>query len=380
MSDIHERAAFDFIRYANCWEDPALLREAMEIDPSTICLSIASGGDNVLALLAFDPALVVAVDINAAQLACLDLKRAAILRLDHPAFLTFLGFRTAATPRRATYRTLRDALSPEAREFWDRNEDLIEKGIIHAGKFESYFHLFRRYILPLVHGRRTTMELLRAKSQEERIAFYEKRWDTWRWRALFRLFFSKYVMGRMGRDPEFFRYVEGSVSERILARVRHALTTLPGERNPFMTYILTGNFGDALPMYARPEHFDHIRANLERLRTVHGTIAHANRALGLDYDACNLSDIFEYMDPDVFAGVAGDLLRSCHDGARLVYWNMLVPRRIADHYPHRVVERPERAAALHREDQAFFYSAFHIDEVTDSRESILMETDPSPRR
>ncbi len=31
-------------------------------------------------------------------------------------------------------------------------------------------------------------------------------------------------MGRLGRDPEFFRYVEGSVAERILERVEYALT------------------------------------------------------------------------------------------------------------------------------------------------------------
>ena len=71
---------------------------------------------------------------------------------------------------------------------------------------------------------------------------------------LFRVFFSRFVMGRLGRDPEFFRYVEGSVSDRILSRTRHALTVLPTHANPFLAYILTGNYGDALPRYLRPEY------------------------------------------------------------------------------------------------------------------------------
>ncbi|MBC8144434.1 MAG: DUF3419 family protein, partial [bacterium] len=317
-----------------------------------------------LALLSRDPALVVAVDISEAQLACVALKVAAIRDLDHPDFLAFLGFRESPVARSATYTSIRSSIDSDARAFWDRHPELIEAGIIHSGKFEQYFHRFRRFVLPLVHGRRDTAQLLAPKSQSDRETFYEQRWDTWRWRAMFRMFFSEFVMGRMGRDPEFFRYVEGSVSDRILSRVRYALTTLPGERNPFMTYILTGNFGDALPLYAREATYDKIRANLSRLRVVNGTIADANRTLGVKYDACNLSDIFEYMDEPTFRAVADDLLRNCNDCARLAYWNMLVPRSIATLMPDRVVADVADAEELHRVDQAFFYSAFHVDHVS----------------
>ena len=79
---------------------------------------------------------------------------------------------------------------------------------------------------------RPSCELLEPRTPEERRRFYEQRWDTWRWRLLFRLFFSRTVMGRLGRDPEFFRYVEGDVAASILARTRHALTVLDPADNP----------------------------------------------------------------------------------------------------------------------------------------------------
>ena len=67
------RVALDFIRYGNCWEDADVLCEALLPADQKRVLSIASAGDNVFALLA-EGAEVVAADLNAVQLACLDLR------------------------------------------------------------------------------------------------------------------------------------------------------------------------------------------------------------------------------------------------------------------------------------------------------------------
>ena len=82
-------------------------------------------------------------------------------------------------------------------------------------------------MIPLIHSRRAVEELLREKDEAARHEFYDRRWNNLRWKLMFRVFFGRFVMGRLGRDPEFFRYVEGAVSERILARSRYALTVLP---------------------------------------------------------------------------------------------------------------------------------------------------------
>ena len=56
---------------------------------------------------------------------------------------------------------------------------------------------FRRCVLPLVHGRSRVRELLRRRPVVGRRAFYLRHWDTWTWRLLFRLFFSRPVLGRL---------------------------------------------------------------------------------------------------------------------------------------------------------------------------------------
>jgi S-adenosylmethionine:diacylglycerol 3-amino-3-carboxypropyl transferase len=367
-ASIEARAAFDFIRYASVWEDADVLCEALApVAPGRRLLSIASAGDNVLALLTLDPAEVVAVDLSAAQLACVALRIAAFRHLDHSALLEFLGVSgasgvaaTVAAGRVETYRRLRSDLSAEAAAFWDARTEVIARGPIHAGKFERYFHQFRRFVLPLVHSQAMVRELRKPRSEPERMRFYEERWNTWRWRALFRVFFSRAVMGRLGRDPEFFAQVEGAVAERILARTRYAFTVLPVASNPYLAYTMTGNFqAGALPRYLRPEHGDAIRARLDRVRLERTP---ADAAMG-PFAGFNLSDIFEYMNPAEHERCYAALLDRASPGARLVYWNMLAPRARPER--ERARARPLEALAreLHSRDQAWFYQRLHVDEV-----------------
>lgn len=363
MTRIDARARFDIIRYANSWEDADVLCEALRPAPGKRMLAIASAGDNAFALLA-GGAEVVAADLSAAQLALVELKRAAIRQLDDDALLHFLGVIPSAArvpltrgiPRAArndTYRSLE--LPAVTRAYWDANLDAIESGVIHNGRFENYFRLFRKWVLPLVHSRRDVENLLAPKNDEERKRFYREEWNTWRWRAMFRVFFSRFVMGRTGRDPEFFRYVEGSVAERIFKRAEYALSVLPPHANPYLASIFTGNYRAVLPRYLRD--LDALRANLDKLTLVQGSIEEA--ATG-KFDGFYLSDIFEYMDPAMSAAMYERLLSAANPRARFAYWNLLVPRRGP---AERVRALDDEARTLFARDLAFFYSAFVLEEA-----------------
>ena len=355
MTRIETRARFDIIRYANSWEDADVLYDALRPAPGKRMLAIASAGDNAFALLA-GGSEVVAADLSAAQLALVELKRAAIRQLDNDEVLWFLGA-PASSPagppasRRHLYASLQ--LPPNVRAYWNSHREIIEHGVIHAGRFENYFRIFRKWVLPLVHSKRDIEKLLAEKSREERQRFYDEEWNTWRWRAMFRVFFSRFVMGRTGRDPEFFRYVEGSVAERIFKRAEYAMTVLAPHANPYLTFIFTGNYRGALPRYLRQ--LDNVRANLDKLTLVQGSIEDA--ATGA-FDGFYLSDIFEYIDPAITRAIGERLLAHANPHARFAYWNLLVPRSgLAS-------PLAEEARALFARDNAFFYSAFVLEEKT----------------
>lgn len=357
------RADFSRIRYAQVWEDADVLLAALEVQPGDTVVSIASAGDNALALLGAGAARVVALDLNPAQLACLALRVAAYRELDHAGLLELIGSRPSAR-RMELYRRCRPLLVPAVQTFWDAQPAAIVGGIGGAGKFENYFRLFRERVLPLVHGRRTVEALLRGGGPTERERFYAGRWDSWRWRLLFRVFFSRFMMGRLGRDPAFFKYVEGSVAERILARTRHALVALDPAYNPYLHWILTGTHGAALPWALRAENFDRIRTQLDRLEWHELTLeAFLAREGGVRVDKFNLSDIFEYMSEENTAALLERLAAASRPGGRLAYWNMLARRRRPDALAHRLRSRDDLAASLFAQDKAFFYSALVVEEV-----------------
>jgi S-adenosylmethionine-diacylglycerol 3-amino-3-carboxypropyl transferase len=362
-SEIAGKADFSAIRYAQCWEDADILLAALQIQPGDTCLAIASAGDNTLAMLSRRPGRVIALDLNPVQLACLELRVAAYRELAHGELLELIGS-TPSTRRRELYRRCRGLLSTGALAFWDAHPAAIDGGIGAAGRFEHYFRLFRTRVLPLVHPRRRVEALLRVKSRDERIAFYEKEWDTWRWRLLFRLFFSRTVMGRMGRDPSFFAYVEGNVADRILARARYALTELDTAANPYLQWILTGRHTTALPYALRPENFEAIRGNLDRLTWHCRPLEDFLDEVGENaVDRYNLSDIFEYMSVERYHRLLAQVVRAGRPGGRLVYWNMLAPRKRPDAMAALLAPLDAVAAPLFQRDKAFFYSALVVEEI-----------------
>lgn len=357
------RADFSRIRYAQVWEDADVLLAALEVRPTDTVVSIASAGDNALALLGAGAARVVALDLNPAQLACLALRVAAYRELEHPELLELIGSRPSAR-REALYRRCRPLLGADVQGFWDARPEAIAGGIGGAGKFEDYFRLFRTRVLPLVHRRATVDALLRGGDAAQRERFYRERWDSWRWRLLFKVFFSRFVMGRLGRDPAFFKYVQGSVSERILGRTRHALTALNPAENPYLHWILNGTHGNALPWALRAENFDHIRNGLSRLEWHELTLeAFLERDRGTRVDKFNLSDIFEYMSDENTAALLARLADASRPGGRLAYWNMLAPRRRPESLAHRLRPRDDLSVPLFAQDRAFFYSALVVEEV-----------------
>jgi S-adenosylmethionine-diacylglycerol 3-amino-3-carboxypropyl transferase len=363
-SEVAARADFSAIRYAQCWEDADILLSGLAVQPGDHCLSIASAGDNTLALLTARPGRVVALDLSPAQIACLELRVAAYRRLSHPELLELMGSRPSQD-RAPLYARCRPLLTDATRAFWDGRPAAIAAGIGSAGKFERYFALFRRWVLPLIHGRSTRDSLLQPRSPAEREQFYREHWDTWRWRGLFALFFSRAVMGRMGRDPAFFRHVEGPVSARIRKRAEHAMTVLDPAANPYLHWILTGTHGEALPLALRPEHFDTIRSHLDRLTWHQQSVEEylSGTGQGERFDRYNLSDIFEYQSEEASGALLERLVDAGRPGGRLLYWNMLVPRAHPPRLDGRVRRLHDLGRDLHAQDKAFFYSDLVVEEL-----------------
>ncbi|GLR18669.1 DUF3419 family protein [Portibacter lacus] len=358
MSEKHlDEVDHSYIRYANVWEDPKLLLEGLDICHEHKVLSIASAGDNALALLVTNPKIVVAIDLNKPQLYLTELKKVAIQNLDQDAFVKFAGFQDDSR-RWRTFMKFRDDLSAEARTYWNGKKEEIEKGIIYNGKFEKYLKTFATKLLPLIHSRKKVQELFEEKSAADQRKFYDQKWNTWRWRLLFRVFFSKLVMGWLGRDPAFLEQVDVDVSTTIFEKAENHLSSIYAQKNPILYYCLNGNFGSYLPFYAREENYENVRGNLDKLEIEYGYAQDAAVKYG-QFDRFNLSNIFEYMDEEVFTSTAESLVNIANPGSRFAYWNLMVERQMSE-----VVEglsREDDRANWKDRDEGFFYKQFVLE-------------------
>jgi S-adenosylmethionine-diacylglycerol 3-amino-3-carboxypropyl transferase len=361
-AEISERAKFDAIRYAQLWEDADVLNDALGAQQGKTLVSICSAGDNALGMLLLDPAKVIVIDLSPAQIACLRIRVAAYRTLDHQAFLELMGSRPSERRGELLDRLI-SGFEPDAREFWTTRRDaVVAYGLGGAGKFERYFRILKTWLMPLVHSQATIAEVFVSKPRAQRAEFLAKRWNNRRWRWLLRLFFSNAVMGRLGRDPAFFDHVKGSLADHVASRLEHAVVDLDAADNPYLHWILKGTHGVALPLAWREENYDTIRTRLDRLDIRQGALESLVES-GVKADGFNLSDIFEYMSEDVFEAVYVAILAASNPGARLVYWNMMVPRRVPTAHAARVQRLETEIARGKASDKAFFYSDFAVEQV-----------------
>lgn len=361
-SEVEDYAKFDFIRYAQVWEDADILLEALQINENDNILSIASAGENALAMLTKNPNRVYAIDLNSNQIACTELKKMAYKFLNYEECMQLIGVFDSDN-RIDIYNKIKNELSDDSRKYFDENIEFIKKGIIHTGKFEKYFQIFGQKVLPIIHSKKTRKELLEKKTKEERIVFFNKKWNNLRWNLLFRIFFSRTVMGKLGRDKAFFRYVNVNVAEHILERTKYAITELDTSQNSYLHYIINGKYENVLPLAYRKENFDKIKNNIDKLVLLKESVETFIERDDIDYiSKYNLSDIFEYMDDTQMCKIFEKMITKSGKGTLIAYWNMLADKRLSKYFENLEFKQKESEELL-KKDKAFFYSKFIVEEI-----------------
>lgn len=351
---------FGLIRYANCWEDADILLHGLALQPAAKILCIASAGDNALSLLTTHPESVHAIDVSKVQLYLTELKQMSFATLEYDELLRFLGVHeTTQATRQQLYRKVSKALSINAKTYWDEHSKFIEQGIIYCGKFEQYFHKFRTYVLPMAHNRQTLHKLLEKKSQQEQEEFYRNKFNSFRFRMLMNIFFSKYVMGKYGRDPQFLKQVKIPVAKYIRQKTEQHLQYRLCQDNYFLHMIFTGSFGNTLPHYLREENFGSIRSNIHKLKLIH-TSAHEAVAVH-NYGAYCFSNIFEYFSEQDFDMTAKTWAQLIPANAKLAYWNLMAQRSLSETNPQAYIYNAG-CNTLTDIDKGFFYSRFIIEQ------------------
>jgi S-adenosylmethionine-diacylglycerol 3-amino-3-carboxypropyl transferase len=361
MSDQLAKVDFDIIRYANLWEDADVLLEGLDLDSNSKVMSIASAGDNCFSMLTKGVEKVVAVDVSKVQLYLVELKKAAITAFNREDYMAFIGFKPSIN-RPSLFLSIAPELSDDCKNYWIHHSKSIEEGVIHTGKFERYFQLFKEKYLHDIHPQAAVDELFRSKGIEEQKEFHDVVWHNEAWKKMYRFFFGEQMMGEHGRDPEFLKHVKGNVSDLILAKEVDAIRKPSIQNNYFLYYILNNKFIETyLPHYVRQENYDKVKANLSAL-VLHEGLLDSALEVHQDCTHFNLSDIFEYMDTDLFRSVSKGIIEKSAPKAKIAYWNLMIPRFISVQFPNKVAYLKELSERLKEKDMGYFYQSFIIDQ------------------
>ena len=354
------------ISYSMCWEDPLILSEALKISEKDIILSIVSGGENILSLLLKGPKKVVGIDINKEQIYLTKLKISCIENLEFEEFIRFLGIKLSNN-RLEIFDNIKKYLEKDVVKYWDSNLDFIKNGIIHCGKFERYLAKFRKYFLPLIISRKRINEFLVLDSLDNQERFYRTYWNNWRFRLLFKIFFSKKGL-ESGRDKKYFQYSsKNKISDYYLIKVKHSLTEIPIKTNFFMYYILTGTI--LAPFENHPyldkNNFNELKEVLKnkKIEFIESDIyKFLEGSKEESFSKFNLSDIFEAKTQEEYESLLKEVTRVSKNNGIVCYWNNLANR--SEHMQiNNLVKDKNISKGLYEKDRVHFYSRFIVENI-----------------
>jgi S-adenosylmethionine-diacylglycerol 3-amino-3-carboxypropyl transferase len=349
---------FDLL-FGMSWEDPASDRRALTIQPGETLITVTSGACNTLTLLLEDPGKIYAVDINPSQSYLLELKRAAVRHLEYDELRAFLGL-VPSDQRLQVFEHLREDLTEAAVRYWTSKAEAVRSGVVNAGRYESFIRLFSRF-LGVMQGKKRIDGLFRCATLEQQQDYFARKWNTMRWRLLFKLLANKRMLAKRGLTADYFKFDDGSssFSESFLRRARRAMCEIPVESNYFLTQYLLAHYRSerAVPAYLLRENLPVVRERLDRIEIV---TSPAQVFLGQQpddsIDCFSLSNICELMSPDETARLFAQVARSARPGARICFRNLIVPRGVPESLQREIELQEELSRDLIARDRSFVYS------------------------
>ncbi|MEY2699493.1 MAG: hypothetical protein RIQ52_248 [Pseudomonadota bacterium] len=372
--------------YNTCWEDPAVDRQALDLTEKDRMLVITSAGCNVLDYVLTGPEHIHAVDANPRQNALLELKIAAIKRLEFDDY--FATFGHGYHPRfPEIYRSaLRNDLSGFATDYWDRNASWF---VSRQGSF--YYHglsglvarIFRRYLAMRPRLGEPVRALFETSSLEEQRRLYDEYVQPHLWsRGLNWALSQQITMSLLGVPTAQRREVQaqhaGGVAGFVRESIEYVFRELPLWDNYFWSVYVLGRYTrTCCPEYLKEENFHALKHGLADRISLHTTtVTQFLRSAELPISRFVLLDHMDWMssvNPEalreeweaIFERATPDariLFRSAH--AKPAYLERLeVAGQPLNKHLHFNTELADR---LQAQDRVHTYAGFHIADMAGS--------------
>jgi S-adenosylmethionine-diacylglycerol 3-amino-3-carboxypropyl transferase len=361
--------------YPQIWEDPKVDLAGLALPANARIATIASGGCNVMSYLLAEPEAIVAVDLNPAHLALLELKLTAATVLDdHADFFRLFGLASGEANVRLFDERIAQALSPATRRFWQgrnlkgqRRIRLFANGLYRQGVLGRTIGL--AHLACRLHGA-DPRALLEARTQAEQLALFERVlgpvFEKPLVKALAKLPTSLYGLGI---PPEQYAALTeenpADPAAVLRSRVQRLLCDFPLEDNYFAWQALDRRYGAALPPYLQEASYPTLRRLAGTVELRHQTMTESlKREAPGSLDGYVLLDAQDWMTPAQLAALWQEIDRTARSSARVICRTAGAASPVDRHLPEPLRQRwrrlDELSAELFRQDRSAVYGGFHV--------------------
>jgi S-adenosylmethionine-diacylglycerol 3-amino-3-carboxypropyl transferase len=365
--------------YTQIWEDPEIDLEALALVPDSHVVAIASGGCNVLSYLTAGPARITAVDLSLAHVALNRLKLVAASRLPSwEAFHRFFGGADDEANIAAFDRLIAPHLDPQSLAYWNgrslqqlgrRRISIFARNAYRHGVLGRFIGL--AHVVARVHGVRPR-DLLSSRSIEDQRLFFETtlaplfdkpvvRWATSNRLSLYGLGIppAQYAALAGGRDM-------GAV---LRERVERLTCGFSLDDNYFAWQAFGRRYSAAgdgpLPPYLRRNHFDAVRARVDRVEVMnHSITEYLASCPAASRDRYVLLDAQDWMTDTQLDALWSEITRTARPGARVIFRTAAEPSLLPGRLDPALLAhwRYEAGAskAFAKRDRSAIYGGFHL--------------------
>jgi S-adenosylmethionine-diacylglycerol 3-amino-3-carboxypropyl transferase len=361
-----EHVFFRGLVFNQSWEDPEIDREALQLvpDQDTI-LTITSGGCNSLNLLCLSPKKIICVDSNPVQTYLLDLKIAGIRQLNYDEFFEFFAARNPKRSKSLYYSSIRYALRPLARRFWDRNIQWFQRGFLAQGKLGLFLRFLRLY-LRLRVGEQIIRDFFKIEHLNEQEEYYDQYISSKIWHdPLVRILSSKLMLHLAGMHPNQYDLIKehDGIEYYIYHRIEYLLRKVPIRGNYFLAQAAIGEYLDNnhVPPYLQEANFSILQRNANRVTNATGRLnEYLDHISAGSIDKFSLLDIFDWMDGESRRRTLKSVIRVSSDNGRFIYRSLMQSLPVPSEIEAMVVAQSDLAHQLFQQDRSGVYSSLYI--------------------
>ena len=266
--------------YNTCWEDPRCDRELLELKPDSRLVMITSAGCNALDYSLDNPAEINCIDMNPRQNALLELKLSTFKNGQHDDLFALFGDGAHRSAISLYKDALRDTLPDFAQTYWDSKINYfvgkgVRKSFYYHGTSGLVAWLFNKYSKIQKSNRKQIEKLINAQSLDEQQEIYysvEKKVlnNAMKWTL------NRHIVMCLLGVPESQQKLLGTegVAGFVQSCLRNVFTQLPMEDNYFWRLYIEGKYSEACcPNYLKPQNFDIIKQQTQKIKTHNTTIS-----------------------------------------------------------------------------------------------------------